>query len=127
MNTEKSRFSLRKNDMVQVIAGREKGKTGKLLSVNGKSDRVTIEKVNMVKRHTKPTQGNPHGGMLEKEASIHYSNVLLFCAKCNKGVRHGMKTMEVGASKKGSKKDASEGKMKKIRVCKKCDQSLESA
>lgn len=124
MQTE-LKLSIRKNDMVQVIAGREKGKTGKVLLVNGKSGRVTIEKVNMLKRHVRPSQQNPQGGVLEKEAPIHYSNVLLFCPKCAKGVRHGHKMAEGGQGTK-KKKGATASKSKRIRVCKKCGESLEA-
>jgi len=130
MNNEKTKLSLRKDDMVQVIAGRDKGKTGKVLKVNGKSLRVTVEKVNLVKRHSKPTQKNPQGGILEKETPIHYSNVLLMCPKCNKGVRHGVKFVEASAkkakTKKGEKAAADQARTVKIRVCKKCGESLES-
>ncbi len=110
MNTERVKHSIRKNDLVQVIAGREKGKSGKVLEVNTKTGRITVEKINMVKRHVKPSQQNPQGGILEKELPLAYSNVLLVCAKCNRGVRHGHKIT-------GDKK---------IRVCKKCSGSLEA-
>src|SRR6185437_2857401 len=90
-HTQPMKLSLRKNDQVQVIAGREKGKVGKILSVHAKSGRVTVEKTNMVKRHMKATQQNPQGGIVEKELPLHYSNVLLMCPKCNRGVRHGVK------------------------------------
>ena len=119
-----TKFSIKKNDQVQVIAGKEKGKTGKVLSVSAKTGRVTVEKTNMVKRHTKPTQGSPQGGLVEKESALHYSNVLLFCTKCNKGVRHGHKFVTKTAGKKGSTTAA---KPTKIRVCKKCGESLETA
>lgn len=124
MRTEALKISLRKNDQVQVIAGREKGKIGKVLRVNGAQGRVTVEKVNVVKRHVKPSQKNPQGGILEKELPLHVSNVLLFCAKCNRGVRHGSKFVETGG-KKG--KGAAAAKTVKIRICKKCGESLESA
>ena len=108
-------LSIRKNDTVQVISGKEKGKTGKVQKVDRKSGRVTIEKVNMVKRHVKPSQKYPQGGILEKELPLHYSNVLLMCAKCNRGVRHGQKMAAAPAKgKKGAKASATE---KKIRVC----------
>src|SRR4051812_48119469 len=113
------KLSLRKNDQVQVIAGREKGKTGKILKVSAKTGRVTIEKINMVKRHMKASQQNPQGGIIEKEVPLHYSNVLLMCAKCNRGVRHGVK-LQAAASKKGES-----AKQVKVRVCKKCGGSLE--
>jgi large subunit ribosomal protein L24 len=116
-NSNQSRPSLRKDDLVQVIAGRDKGKQGKVLRVNSKTFRVTVEKINLVKRHTKPTQKNPQGGIIEKEIPIHYSNVLLYCAKCARGVRHGHKLV---AGKKS-------GEQKKVRVCKKCGQTLEAA
>lgn len=125
----RNQLSLRKNDQVQVIAGKDKGKTGKVLKVDAKSNRVTVEKVNMVKRHMRPTQQNPGGGILEKELSIHYSNVLLMCPKCNKGVRHGMKLVEKAAGKKGGKKAAgaqAKAGQAKIRICKKCGESLEA-
>src|SRR5688500_3295280 len=90
-NKEVVKLSIRKNDMVQVIAGREKGKTGRVLRVFSKTARVLVEKTNMVKRHVKPSQQNPQGGLTEKESPVHYSNVQLMCPKCNRGVRHGHK------------------------------------
>src|SRR6185437_10179473 len=92
-------LSIHKNDTVQVISGKEKGKTGKVMKVDRKSGRVTIEKVNMVKRHVKPSNKYPQGGILEKELPLHYSNVLLMCAKCNRGVRHGHKLGEAAPAK----------------------------
>jgi large subunit ribosomal protein L24 len=79
--------AVRKNDIVQVISGRESGKRGKVLSVVTDRDRVFVEKVNMVKRHTKPNQQNRQGGIIEKEAAMHLSKVLLVCEKCNRPVR----------------------------------------
>ena len=73
---------VRKGDQVVVIAGKEKGKRGRVLRLLTEKDRVVIERVNMVKRHTKPTQRNPRGGILEKEGSIDGSNVSLWCDKC---------------------------------------------
>jgi large subunit ribosomal protein L24 len=82
---------IRKGDSVVVIAGAYKGKRGKVLKVlpNG---RVIIEKVAMVKRHTRPTQKNPQGGIVDKEGSIHMSNVQLFDEKTNKGTRTKVQT-----------------------------------
>lgn len=100
--------SIRRGDMVQVIAGREKGKTGKILRVLRGSGRVVVEKINLVKRHAKPTQKSPQGGIVEKEASMHGSNVLLLCPKCNRGVRIARKVS-------GDKKQ---------RLCKKCGEEL---
>lgn len=128
MQTEIGKLSLRKNDLVQVISGREKGKTGKIMSVDSKAARVTVEKVNLVKRHMKPTQGSPGGGILEKESSVHYSNVLLMCSKCNRGVRHGIKLVDKPAKKGAKGADGATGAGKaKVRVCKKCGTSLEQA
>lgn len=117
MNVEKMKFSLRKNDLVQVMAGREKGKTGKILKVDSQDGRVTVENLNRVKRHTRPT-ANKAGGIVEKELPIQYSNVLILCPKCNRGVRHGYKVVASG------KKQASQ---KKVRVCKRCGEQLDQA
>lgn len=109
-NVMQNQFSsgLKKGDMVQIIGGREKGKTGKVLRVLREKNRLFVEKLNMVKRNTRPTQANPQGGILEKEASLHASNVLLLCPKCNKGVRVGRKLVDG----------------KKVRVCKKCGEKI---
>jgi large subunit ribosomal protein L24 len=124
-----SNLSIRKNDQVQVMSGREKGKTGKVMNVNTKTGRVTVEKINMVKKHVKPSQKTPQGGILEKELPLHYSVVLLMCAKCNRGVRHGFKVVEATAkAKKGAKASATASKKTaKVRVCKRCGESLEAS
>ena len=100
---------VRKGDLVIVIAGSHKGKKGKILRVVG--DRVVIEKVAMIKRHTKATQQNPQGGIVDKEGSIHISNVQLFDDKSNKGTRtkiskDGDQKVRVGV-KSGTKFQAS--------------------
>ena len=76
---------VRKGDLVIVVTGSNKGKKGKVLRVVG--DRVVVEKVSMMKRHTKPSQKNPQGGIVDKEGSVHISNVQLFDEKTNKGTR----------------------------------------
>jgi large subunit ribosomal protein L24 len=86
---------VRKGDTVVVIAGSHKGKRGKVLRVLGQ--RIIVEKVAMVKRHTKPSQKNPQGGIVDREGSIHISNVQLFDEKTNKGTR--TKTVVDGDSK----------------------------
>ncbi len=101
-----------KGDTIVVMAGKEKGKRGKILRVMTDKDRVVVERVNIVKRHTKPTQANPSGGILEKEGTIAMSNVALWCGKCGKGRR--------------AKADIREGQ-KKRRLCVKCGSPLESA
>ena len=115
------KLSIRKDDRVEVISGREKGKSGKVLRVDRNTGKVTIEKINMVKKHVKPSQENPKGGILEKEVPLQYSVVLLFCPKCNRGVRHGQKFVETKAKKDGAKVTRT-----KIRVCKKCGETLDS-
>jgi large subunit ribosomal protein L24 len=96
---------VRKGDTVIVIAGANKGKKGKVLRVVG--NRVIVEKVAMVKRHTRPTQANPQGGIVDKEGSVHASNVQLFDSKTNRGTRtktvtEGDKKVRVGV-KSGTK------------------------
>ena len=93
-----AKMNVKKGDEVIVIAGKDKGKTGKVVQVIPSQDKVVVEGVAIVKRHTKPTQKMPQGGIIEKEAAIHVSNVMPFCSTCKKGVRvahtieHGTKT-----------------------------------
>jgi large subunit ribosomal protein L24 len=101
---------IRRNDSVMVIAGRERGKTGKVLRVVPDKDAVIIERVNLVKRHTRPRGPQQPGGIVEKEASIHASNVMIMCDKCNAPVRIGRKILADG---------------KKIRICRRCGEALE--
>jgi large subunit ribosomal protein L24 len=101
---------LKKGDTVKVIAGKEKGKTGKILSTIVARDRVVIEKVNLIKRHKK-ADAKGKGGIVEKEGSIHISNVMYLCNKCGIGVRIGYKIMDEG---------------KKTRVCAKCHETLDA-
>jgi len=100
---------IRKGDTVIVITGKEKKKTGKVLKVINEGTRILVEKLNMVKKHNKPTQGKPTGGIVDKEAPIRISNVLLFCSHCNKGVRTGVKISKDN---------------KKSRYCKKCQKNI---
>lgn len=101
---------LKKGDTVKVISGREKGKTGKILSKIDDKDRVIIEKVNLIKKHQKP-DAKGKGGIVEKEGAVHVSNVLYLCNKCGTGVRIGYKILEDG---------------KKTRVCAKCHDILDA-
>ncbi|MCE9626400.1 MAG: 50S ribosomal protein L24 [Candidatus Eisenbacteria bacterium] len=89
-------LKIRKGDMVMVIAGDDKGKTGRVLSVDESKNRVIIEKVNFVKRHTRARSQNQQGGILEKEAPVHISNVMLFDPKAGRGVRVGVKVAKDG-------------------------------
>jgi len=104
---------LRKGDQVVVTSGKEKGKRGKVLRLLTGKGRVVVERVNMVKRHTKPTQRNPRGGILEKEGSLELSNVSLWCGKCGAARRHRIEEHKEG--------------QKKRRVCVKCATVFEAA
>lgn len=99
---------LRKHDRVSVIAGRDKGKVGKINAILKKKGRALVEGVNIVKRHTKPGPGTS-GGILEKESSIHLSNLMLICPKCTDPVRIEKKVLEDG---------------NKVRICKKCGEVI---
>ncbi len=103
---------VRKGDTVVVVTGKEKGKKGRVLRLLTKKHRVVIERVNMVKRHTKPTQQSPQGGIVEKEGSVELSNVALWCGKCSAARR--------------ARTEANEGQEKR-RVCTKCGTAFESA
>lgn len=81
------KFKMKKGDLVEVIAGKDKGKQGKILRLLVDANRVVVEGANRVKRHTKPSQKNPQGGIIEKEGTIHASNVMLVDPKTNKGGR----------------------------------------
>ena len=108
---------IRKGDTVVVIAGKNKGQRGKVLRVLHKVNRVVIERVAMVKRHTKPTQGSPQGGIIEKEGSVELSNVSLWCGKCSAPRRSKAEVAEAQG----------EGPVKKRRLCVKCGTAFEAA
>ncbi len=97
----RKKLHVKSGDMVEVIAGKDKGKTGKVSKLYANKDRVLVEGVNMVKRHAKPTQQNPQGGIVENPATIHVSNVLLLDPKTNKGVRTGRRFIEGKKGKDG--------------------------
>ena len=103
---------VKKGDMVQVISGKDAAsKTkGKVLAVDPSKGRVMVEGVNLVKRHTKPSQGNPQGGIIEREAPINSSNVMIYCDHCKKPVRINKKILSDG---------------KKIRICNKCGEQFD--
>jgi len=101
---------VQKNDIVKVIAGNSLGKQGKVLKVFPEKNRLIIENVNIVKRHTRPSQKNPQGGVVQKEASINATNVVVICPKCSVPTRTGSAHVTDPVSKK----------KKKMRVCKKC-------
>jgi len=95
---------IKKGDTVQIIAGDAKGQTGKVLKVLPEKNRVLIENKNIVKRHTKPNRRNQQGGILDKEGSIHLSNVMLLCEKTQKPTRVGIKLLDNGKKARFSKK-----------------------
>ena len=84
---KKKKLTIRRNDMAIVISGKEKGQTGRVITVDSKKERILIEGVNMVQRHTKPNAKNQQGGIVKNESPIHYSNVQLLNPSLNKGVR----------------------------------------
>jgi large subunit ribosomal protein L24 len=95
---------LRKNDLVQVISGEAKGRTGKILRVLPEKNKAIVEGLNIVKRHTKPSPKNQQGGIVEKEAPIHMSNLMLVCPKSGKPTRVGVSVLEGGKRVRFSKK-----------------------
>jgi large subunit ribosomal protein L24 len=103
-------LDIKKNDQVQVIAGRDKGKVGRVLEVEPRQRRLYVEHVNMIKRHTRPNPAKQiRGGVLEKEGPIHVSNVALVCSECGP-TRIQHRAMAGG---------------KKVRICAKCEKSLD--
>ncbi|EMM86700.1 MULTISPECIES: 50S ribosomal protein L24 [Leptospira] len=92
--TKFKKFRFKKNDEVICIAGKEKGKKGKVLSIDKKRDRVIVEGLNKRKRFMRPTQENPQGGVIEVEAAIHISNVMFYDSKKKAGVRVGFETIK---------------------------------
>ena len=96
-------LKIRKGDTVQVIAGDDKGRTGRVLSVDETKQRVVVEKINMVKRHTKARRQGVQSGIIEKEAPIHLSNVLLFDAKSGRGTRAGVRVLPDGTRERVSR------------------------
>ena len=99
------KMNIKKDDVVVVLSGKDKGKQGKVLEVMPKSGKVVVEKINVVSRHTKPRKQGEQGGIIKKEAPIYACKVQRVCPKCNKPTRHAHKLLEGG---------------KKVRVCKKC-------
>ena len=105
-----TKLHVKKDDLVMVIAGKDKGKSGKVLRVLPDKGRVLVENLNVIKRHTRPSQMNSEGGIIEKEAPLHISNVMIVCNKCTEPTRVGNRILEDGS---------------KIRICKKCGESMD--
>ncbi len=95
---------IRKGDMVQVMAGDDKGKVGRVLSVDEAKGRVIVEKINFVKRHTKARRQGVQSGILEREAPLHLSNVLLYDPKSERGTRVGVRTLADGSRERVSRR-----------------------
>lgn len=104
-------ISIRKGDNVRVLSGRDAGKSGRVLSINPRKNTVIVEHANIIKRHTRPNPAkNIKGGIVEKEAAINISNVMVVCASCGKHTRIGHKIAADGT---------------KSRICRKCDATLD--
>jgi len=104
--------SLRINDQVEVIAGKDKGRVGKILKIDSNNNRAIVERINMIKKHQKPVDASQPGQIIDREASIHISNLMLVCPECTETVRTGKKFLEDGS---------------KVRVCKGCDATIETS
>jgi large subunit ribosomal protein L24 len=101
---------VRRGDLVGVIAGKERGKRGKVLRVLHDKQRVLVEKLNMIKKHQRPTAKVRQGGIIEREGPLPLSNVLLVCGRCDRPVRYGVKILADG---------------RKTRVCKRCGEAID--
>lgn len=101
--------NLRVNDKVEIIAGKDKGRVGKILNIDKERGRVVVERINMIKRHQKAKDASQSGQIIEREASIHCSNVMLVCPECAETVRVGKIILEDG---------------QKVRICKKCNANV---
>jgi large subunit ribosomal protein L24 len=95
---------IRKSDMVRVISGNDRGKEGKVLKVFPSSNRIIVEKVNIIKRHTRASRDVPQGGIIEKEGPINASNVMLICPSTGKSTRIGKDVLSDGSRARVSKK-----------------------
>ncbi|MBN2419023.1 MAG: 50S ribosomal protein L24 [Deltaproteobacteria bacterium] len=100
---------IKKNDKVIILSGKEQGKIGNVLKVDSEKGRAIVEKINVVKRHSKPSASNAQGGIIEKEAPIHISNLMIICSKCAEPTRIGKRILDDGS---------------KVRVCKKCGEVI---
>jgi large subunit ribosomal protein L24 len=105
-----NKMSIKKDDLVMVITGKDKGKTGKVLRVVPSEDKVIVSGVNVVKKHQKPSAKFQHGGIIEKEAAFYRDKVMLVCPKCNLPTRTSSK--EVGGQN--------------VRICKKCEEIVDN-
>jgi len=107
---------IKKNDQVQIISGDDNGKQGRVLKVYPEEKRIIVEGINFIKRHTRPNQKLPQGGIIEREGPINTSNAMVICPKCNQLTKTGMKQTV----------DETTGKISRIRYCKKCGEMIVS-
>ena len=110
IDVPKKHPKIRKDDKIIVLTGKEKGKIGTVLKVDPEKERVIIEKVNMVKKHAKASAQTAQGGIIEKEAPLNISDVMIVCNKCAEPTRIGKRVLDDGS---------------KIRVCKKCGEPMD--
>ncbi|MBN1155869.1 50S ribosomal protein L24 [candidate division KSB1 bacterium] len=107
-------MKIHKEDQVTILSGNDSGKTGRVLKVFPENNKIIVEGVNFIKKHTRPSQKQPQGGIVTKEAPINASNVLVICPKCNKKTKVGFKTIT----------DETKGKTHRVRYCKKCGEMI---
>lgn len=107
-------MKIHKNDNVMVVSGNARGKSGKILKIFREKNRVIVEGVNIMKRHARPSQKNPQGGIVQKEAAIHVTNVMVICPKCNAPSRMGRKEVV----------DATTGRKSHMRICRNCGETI---
>lgn len=104
------KMRIKRGDTVRVIAGKDRGKTGRVLQVYPDKQRVLVEAINFIQRHTRPTRTSTQGGVVQKEAPLHASNVVLVCNRCGQTTRVAKRRLEDG---------------RRVRVCKKCDEVVD--
>ena len=107
-------MKVHKDDQVVVTSGNDRGKKGRVLKVFPESNKIIVEGINFIKRHTRPNQKQPQGGIITKEAPINVSNVMVICPKCSEMTKIGIKKIT----------DDTKGKTHRVRYCKKCDEML---
>jgi large subunit ribosomal protein L24 len=106
---ETGKLHIKNGDTVYVISGKEKGKTAKVIKILRDENKAIVERLNVIKRHARPSQKNPSGGIIEKEAGIHISNLMPYCPKCKRPSRVGRKKLAGG---------------EKVRYCKRCNEEI---
>ncbi len=108
--TKRNKLNVKKGDTVRIITGKDRGKEGKVRRTIPETERIVVEKLNLMKKAMRPTQQNPQGGISTMEAPLHASNVMLVCPSCKAATRVGHRINDAG---------------KKVRVCKKCGKDID--